>query len=211
MSFVIQPNEKVVFFGDSITDCGRRGGQTPLGDGYVKQIHDMIVAKYPAHQNTIINVGISGNTVRDLFNRLTDDVIQHQPDWISIKIGINDVNSSFHEQGVSPEEYAEVYGKILERLKADTSAKIVLVDPFFLSTDSEPGTVRTRVLEQLAVFLKTVKSLADEYATKHVRTHEAFQEQLRHRTPDFFCPEPVHPYANGHLVIAHTWLTELGW
>lgn len=36
-------------------------------------------------------------------------------------------------------------------------------------------------------------------------------EQLKHRPADIFCPEPVHPYLSGHLVIALGLLEVLGW
>jgi len=40
---------------------------------------------------------------------------------------------------------------------------------------------------------------------------DLFQEQLHYRSVDLFCPKPVHPNAFGHLLIAHAWLTAMGW
>jgi len=34
-----------LFIGDSITDCGRRGVNKPLGDGYVKFFHDLLLIR----------------------------------------------------------------------------------------------------------------------------------------------------------------------
>ncbi|MCS3920301.1 hypothetical protein Q2T83_10355 [Fervidibacter sacchari] len=37
------------------------------------------------------------------------------------------------------------------------------------------------------------------------------KSSLRYRPADMFCPEPVHPNSVGHLLIAHAWLTAMGW
>ncbi len=83
MPFAIQPGQTVLFTGDSITDCGRRGDDRPLGAGYVRMAVDLINARYPDNGCRFINTGIGGNIVRDLFDRWTDDCIRHQPDWLS--------------------------------------------------------------------------------------------------------------------------------
>jgi len=60
-------------------------------------------------------------------------------------------------------------------------------------------------------FASRVGGLADEFRAIFVPLHELFQEQLRYRPADMFCPEPVHPNSVGHLLIAHAWLTAMGW
>jgi lysophospholipase L1-like esterase len=214
MPFAIKPKQRVLFTGDSITDCGRRGNASPLGDGYVRMISELIVARYPAHQLQITNTGISGNTVRDLRDRWTDDVIRFQPDWLSIKIGINDLHRCLHNvpgASVTPEQFAELYDHILGRVKAETNAQIVLVDPFYISTDSAVGAPRSAVLERLPSYIKTVDKMARKFKARQVKTHEAFARILKFLPPEKLCPEPVHPYASGHIVIAHEWLKAVGW
>ena len=214
MAFAIKPKQTVLFIGDSITDCGRRHQNKPLGDGYVRLISELIVARYPAHQLRLINAGISGETVRDLYGRWTDDVIRHQPDWLSIKIGINDLHRWHHGvagASVNPDEYADLYDKVLARTKAETKANIILVDPFYISNDRTPGTPRAAILEKLPLYQKTVAAMAKKYKTRHVKTHDAFMEALKYYPADTLCPEPVHPWVSGHLIIAHEWLKSVGW
>ncbi|HYO89181.1 MAG TPA: GDSL-type esterase/lipase family protein, partial [Candidatus Limnocylindrales bacterium] len=43
----------------------------------------------------IVNMGTSGNTVRDLAARWDSDVVALSPDWLTICIGINDVWRQF--------------------------------------------------------------------------------------------------------------------
>jgi len=214
MAFAIKAKQTVLFVGDSITDCGRRGNAAPLGDGYVRLISELIVARYPAHQLKIINTGISGNTVRDLRDRWTDDVIHHQPDWLSIKIGINDLHRWLHNvQGasVTPEQFAELYDEVLTRARKETKAQLVLVDPFYISNDRTAGTPRAAVLERLPKYIGTVHAMAKKHKARLVRTQDAFVRAMKYHAPERLCPEPVHPYASGHLVIAHEWLKAVGW
>jgi lysophospholipase L1-like esterase len=214
MPFALKPKQTVLFIGDSITDCGRRAQSAPLGEGYVRQIRDLIAAKYPALDLNIINKGISGNTVRDLFNRWTDDCIRFQPDWLSIKIGINDIHRwlrKVEDQAVTPEEFAELYDQILARVKKETKAKIILVEPFYMSLDAKGDSFRSLVLENLPSYMKTVTAMSRKYKTKIVHTHKAYQNLLKYVDPDQICNEPVHPNQSGHFVIAYEWLKTMGW
>ena len=213
MAFLIKPKQTVVFIGDSITDCGRRGDRAPLGDGYVKLANDLITARYPAHRLNI-NTGIGGNTVRDLAGRWHDDVVRHKPDVLSIKIGINDLFSWLNkdpDRSVSPQEFTEIYDRVLDRTRRQTKAGVVLVDPFFISTERDRSTHRGKVLEHLPAYIRTVHAMAKKSRARLVRTHEQFQALLKNYPPDHFCPEPVHPYTTGHMVIAHAWLKTMGW
>ena len=103
----IAANSKPVMIGDSITDCDRA---RPIGEGgmmrwaRVASLVDALLktactepaeVAVPTTNIRIINMGISGNTVRDLQARWQTDVLDLQPDWLSIMIGINDVWRQF--------------------------------------------------------------------------------------------------------------------
>jgi acyl-CoA thioesterase I len=213
MPFALEPNQTLLFTGDSITDCGRRAAEAPLGSGYVRQVADLIVARYPEHQLRIINTGISGNTLREITNRLTDDVIRHDPHWLSLMIGINDIHRWLRKSPdpVSPEEYAQMYDAVLHRITKETRARLVLIDPFYISLETSRDSFRAVVLEHLPSYLQTVQAMARKYKARHVRMHEVFQQLLKCYPPDRFCPEPVHPNPSGHLVMAHAWLKTMGY
>jgi len=214
MAFAIKPGSTVLFTGDSITDAGRRDNHFPLGQGYVRMITDLINARYTQHKLTYINTGISGNTVRDLHGRWTDDVIRHQPDWLSIMIGINDVHRWVHNvagQSVSPEEYADLYPKILDRVKKETKAQLVILEPFYMTIDHESGSYRSNMLEKLKLYQTTAEKLAKQHKARYVKFHAMFQKLLAIYPADRFCPEPVHPNLSGHLTMAQEWLKAVGW
>jgi lysophospholipase L1-like esterase len=209
--FLVQDGQQVVFIGDSITDCGRRGEAAPFGNGYVKAAIDLITARYPERRIGYVNTGIGGNTVADLHARWDADVIAHRPDWLSVKIGINDLHRTLDStpQAVAPDRYEALYREILSRARQETTARLVLIDPFYISTATEGR--EGEVLKRLGRYLEVVHRLAEEFDAIHVRTQAAFQEQLRYRPASYFCPEPVHPYLSGHVVIAHALLSKLNW
>ncbi len=210
--FVFQDGQTVVFIGDSITDCGRRGDQAPFGSGYVKIAIDLITARYPERNITHFNEGIGGNTVLDLHNRWSDDLLSHKPDWVSVKIGINDLHRTLGQPDVlPPEKYEQLYREILQSTRDNTDARLVLIDPFYISTETDTNVQQGHVLSMLTGYLNVVDKLAQEFDALHVYTHQKFQEQLRYRSPDAFCPEPVHPYLSGHVIIALALLETLGW
>lgn len=208
----IKSGEKVLFIGDSITDCERRAAFPPYGRGYVQMIIDLITAKYPERKINYFNKGINGNTVIDLKARWHDDMIKFNPDWLFIKIGINDLHRTLRMDmvPVQPEKFMEVYDELLAEAKAKVNPKIVLIDPFYLSADFKSGSARSEVLNLLPKYLSVVKDLAKKYKAVHVELDKAFQNQLKYRQADYFCPEPVHPYLNGHIVIAHEILKKIG-
>jgi len=206
MSTQIRSGQKILFIGDSITDCGRRDAQRPLGAGYVKLFADLMIIREPAKRIAIINKGIGGDRVTGLRNRWTDDVLRQRPDWLSIKIGINDIHSHCrHEKdtAVTPERYEEAYREILERTRRSLpKCPILLIDPFYLSRDTSPNSQRKQILDLMPAYLAIVAKMSRTFKTRHIKTHALFGELLKCYESDTFCNEPVHPNPTGHLVIA---------
>ena len=212
-SFLIQDAQTVVFIGDSITDCGRRDTAVPLGNGYVKIAVDLITAKYPSRRIKFFNKGISGDTAPGLAARWADDVLIHNPDWVSVLVGINDLPHvpPGPRAYTPPEEYRQAYSQFLERTKKSTNARLVLMDPFYISKENDPNSQRTTVLKFLGEYIPIVHEMAKKFDALHVVTHDVFQQQLEYRPGDTFCPDPVYPNATGHRIIAYAWLQAVGW
>src|ERR1700677_1409337 len=119
----LAPKTKLLMIGDSITDAGRarpigEGRNDELGRGYVALGDALLNSIYPEAAIRTINVGTSGNTVRDLKDRWQTDVLDLKPDWLSVMIGINDVWRQFdspphHEIHVHPGEYESTLDELL--------------------------------------------------------------------------------------------------
>ena len=201
----IKSGQTILFIGDSITDCGRRATDVPLGNGYVKLFADKLTIHHARKAITVINKGIGGDVSVGLRNRWNDDVIRNEPDWLSIKIGINDLHRTLAQnpEAVPPKLYREAYEDIITRTrKSLPRCKLLLIDPFYISTDDALTSFRNSVLQLLPEYLRIVNGLSRKYGTLHVKTHGIYQRLLKTHEPDTFCPEPVHPNLTGHMVIA---------
>ena len=207
----IEDGQTLLFIGDSITDCGRRGAEAPLGNGYVRLFAELATARFPEQRVRYINKGIGGNRVTDLAARWQDDVLYHQPDRLSVKIGINDLHSYLRGDGdgVDPARFAAVYEQVLAITQDELGCPLVLLTPFYISTDHSGRTIRSQVLELLPRYIEVVERLAERFNARLVRLHDIFQRQLQYRDADTFCPEPVHPNQAGHLVIAQALMDTL--
>ena len=212
-NFPILDGQTVIFIGDSITDCGRRGEARPFGNGYVQCVIDLITARYPQRRITYNNKGVSGDTSVGLHARWGDDVIALDADWVSVLIGINDLHRRFSPgaEDVPPQRYEQAYRAFLAQTAAETEAHLILMDPFYVSSETRRESPRAEALDGLGEYIEVVHELADEFDTLHVPLHEVFQKQLQFRPADLFGAEPVHPNQFGHTVIAEAWLSAVGW
>jgi lysophospholipase L1-like esterase len=205
---LIHANSKLLFIGDSITDCGRErpfGEGGGLGNGYVSLVNALLWAAQPENPVRVVNVGTSGNTVRDLDERWQKDVLAQNPDWLAIMIGINDVWRQFDgplqkEWHVSLEEYATTLERLIQNTRPSLMG-LVLMTPFFIEPNkSDP--MRAMMDEYGAV----VKRLATKYQAVFVDTQAAFDVVLQHSHAMGIAWDRVHPFLPGHMVIARAFV-----
>jgi lysophospholipase L1-like esterase len=201
--------QKIVFIGDSITDCGRTAATPPYGAGYVSMVRNLLVARYPELHLTILNRGVSGNTVRDLAARWEKDVVAEQPDWLSIMIGINDCWRGFrpgreHEVVRRP-EYEATLRHLLDRTRSATQARLILMQPYMI----EPNPLQPMRAE-MDRYGEIVGTLAGAYGALLVRTQDAWNAALAHTQPADWAEDQIHATAPGHGVMALAFLSAVG-
>ena len=211
MSDWLQDGTTFLFIGDSITDCGRRDAEAPLGNGYVRTFTELVTARWPERRIEWINKGIGGNKVSDLHGRWRDDVLSHRPDRLSVKIGINDLHSALRgaPDAVPPERFEALYDEVLGLTARELGCPVILISPFYISLNEDGDAFQAQVLDLLPRYIEVVERMSEKYGTRLLRLHDVFQEQLRHRGAEAFCPEPVHPNHAGHTVIAQALLQAL--
>ncbi|MGH6857738.1 MAG: SGNH/GDSL hydrolase family protein [Methylocella sp.] len=209
----IHSNITLLMIGDSITDCDRVrpvgesvGGD--LGNGYVALIHALLGATCPERHIRIRNTGISGNTVRDLAARWQSDVLDLQPDWLSIMIGINDVWRQF-DAPLQTEWHVPLdqYASILEQLVRTTRPQLkglVLMTPYFI----EPNRADS-MRAMMDRYGEVVRQLARQYQAILVDTQAAFDCVLTEVHPMALASDRVHPSLAGHMVLARAFLKAL--
>lgn len=192
---------KIVFFGDSITDCERdRSNTKSLGNGYVKVLGDKLRPIYPDMDIELINKGVTGNEVCDLLARVEDDVIALKPDVVVIMIGINNTLHKFKfGKELDLKQLERDLKELIKRLK-EAGIVVIFLEPFLLPA---PDKFRMRKLfdAELAVINKVVLPIVDEF----VAYDEMFNGLCRH-THNYteFSEDGVHPTYEGSLLIADT-------
>lgn len=190
---------KILFQGDSITDCGRnRHDFHDLGPGYPKYVAEMLCEVYPDIEFEFINRGISAHKTRDLVNRWDEDAIAHDPDIITILIGINDTWHCIENQEWIPaEEYEANYRKLLEDIKSKTNAKIVILEQYLVPMIGTEG-FHTDLEEKINL----TRKVARDYADRYVPLNGLFASACVMEGVDKWTVEGVHPTDNGHRLIA---------
>lgn len=207
----IKSGNTLVMIGDSITDVGRErplGINERLGNGYVSLVNALINSQYAHHPVRILNTGISGNRVTDLQQRWDDDVLGHNPDWLSIMIGINDVWRHFDNPLMQEQVNIGQYEEVLENLITQTKPKLkglILMSPFYLETNrNDPMRV---MMDQYSL---VIKNLADKHGAVFVDVQAAFDNYLKGQPTQTLCSDRVHPNLTGHMIIAKAFVDAIG-
>ena len=201
--------ERVLFQGDSITDCGRIRETDDLGAGYPEKVARMYRCLYPGSGTQFINRGVSGNRSCDLLKRYEEDFLAVRPDFISVLIGINDTWRGYDSADpTSAEQYESNYRTLLERLRRDLpQAKLMIIEPFLIPTDPEKECWHT----DLDPKIQAARRLAREYADYFLPMDGLFQSRIvGGASPAELSEDGVHPTEAGHAVIAQAYLRLLG-
>ena len=191
---------KIVLIGDSITDAGRDyRNYHNMGNGYAKYVKEILSDMHPDCEFEFINFGISGNRTSQLFDRLYTDCIAFAPDIVSILIGVNDVWHRFLPAPIrTTTAQTELNLRcILERIKAETNAKIIVMQPYVLNCEDND------LKRELPEVRDVVERLASEYADAYIPLQNLFDNALVNEAdPMFFSLDGVHPNQNGACFIA---------
>lgn len=209
MPLSLHSKTRLLFIGDSITDCSRQADVEEIGSGYVRIVRDYLRARDPASAPIVSNRGISGHKVTDLAARWQRDVIDLGPGVLSIKIGINDVWHALggRSGGVCINDFVPIYRDILRQTrKALPACELVLCEPSVIwPPQPEEGN------DLLQPYIQAVRSLAKEFGIEYVVPLSSAFARAREERPDIhWAPDGVHPSSSGHMLIARTWLITTG-
>lgn len=208
MALQLQPNDTVLFYGDSITDCGReRGRLDSLGGGYVNQINARLGLALASPALRVINQGISGNRIYDLEARLEADLIAHRPAVVTFLIGINDVWRRFDRNLVSPAaDFEAAYRRVLTRIRDELKPRLVLMEPFLLPVPEDRRAWREDLDPKIAI----VRDLAVGFGADLLPLDGMFTAAAARAPAAYWLPDGVHPSPAGHALIAEAWLKNAG-
>ena len=200
---LVQSGDRFLFIGDSITDAFRNEDPDGLGWGYVRMTRDLLWARYPERKVEVINRGVSGDTVRNLSDRWQEDVIKLEPTVLSISIGVNDVWSQL-EDPVNPrqvllDEFEAIYRRLLKETVEQVKCRLVLCEATPIGEDY--GSPHNPLLEP---YNATVAKLAVEFGAALIPMNRAFWRAINADPTRKWTGDGVHPYSNGHALMALT-------
>lgn len=206
--------DRVVFAGDSVTDMGStlpvgEGLADNMGRGFPRVIENMVYAVYPELNVRFTNSGISGNTSKDLLARFERDVLNLNPQWVSICIGINDVWRQFDtpamlDYAVSPEDYEANMRKMIESAKA-VAKGVIVTTPYYMEPN-KTDFMRARIQEYVDICAR----LAEEYGCIFVDFQAMYDRYFQIQHSALIAWDRVHPNQIGATLMAKEWLSKVG-
>ena len=198
---------RMVFIGDSITDAHRRSDPLQLGSGYVNLIAEGFAQRDPSVE--VINRGVSGECVRDLRDRWQRDVLDLEPDVLTVYIGVNDtVRTWFQGFPTPPAEFEADLDDVLSRSVARGTSTIIVIEPFFLTDVPFAGAWRAGedfARADLDSKRPIVEALARAHGATFIPLQAAMSAAALERGAALIAQDGVHPTGLGERRIARLW------
>jgi lysophospholipase L1-like esterase len=201
--FALQDGDRVVFYGDSITQDGQ----------YARSVELYVATRFPEWTVTFQNAGVGGDKVSGGWAgtvdvRLDRDVIAYKPTVVTVMLGMNDGNYRAFDQATY-DAYTQGLKRIVARLKeALPGVRLTLIQPSpYDDVTRPPGFPEgyNGVLKKFGAFVQelgraegaTVVDLNTPLVDGLLKVSKANAPLARQIVPD-----RVHPGAAGHLVMA---------
>lgn len=206
--FALKDGDRVVFFGDSITE-------QRLYTSYVQQF---VISRYPNLNVTFVNSGWTGDTVHDnpcvpcagvgALARIERDVVAYKPTIVTLLFGMNDgYYKDFDPDALKA--YEDGLSQIIAIIKRETKARIYVMTPTVYDAEMKTTWSHTdKYNEVLDRYSEAAKEIARRETLPVIDLHTATTVALMtarkaDKSYTFFSPgDGVHPKAEGHAVMA---------
>lgn len=204
----LKKDDRIVFFGDSITQAGVKP------QGYVTVLTAAIKAAHPDLGIETFGAGVSGNKVPNLQARLEKDVLAKKPTLVFIYIGINDVwhwkmdkEGKLLGGGTTKEIFESGLKDIIAKINT-AGARVILCTPSVIGEKNDGSNERDAMLEEYSVVSRKV---AADTNSQLVDLRKAFLNHLKANNPDnlpksILTGDGVHLNPAGNAFVA----TEMG-
>lgn len=202
--------KRILCQGDSITDFLRADeSQYYMGSGYVTMLAGKIALAHPGKYE-VVNRGISGNRVVDLYARIKKDVINLKPDILTVLIGVNDVwHEIAHQNGVATEKYEKILSMFVEEVKeALPDVKIILMEPFVLE-GKDTAEHMDCFAPVVAANARACRRVAEKFDLGFVPLQEKLRAFAEETSNEYVLFDGVHPAPAGHAIITEALFEEL--
>ncbi|WP_269523248.1 SGNH/GDSL hydrolase family protein [Coraliomargarita parva] len=198
---LVRSGQKIAFLGDSITEQGFR-----TSSGYVNLVRMGLEANDLKIE--VIPAGKSGHKSNQMLGRLQRDVLEKQPDWMTLSCGVNDVWHQSRNAGVLLPAYKENITKIVDQCEA-AGVKILLL------TATPIKEVENELNQKLVGYNDFLRELAVERNLPLADTSAAFWQTLETESKPsykglFLTVDGVHMNPVGDMLMATEVLKAFG-
>ena len=206
-AFSLQAGDRVVFYGDSITDQRL----------YTVYVETYVLTRFPRLDVSFVHSGWGGDRVSGggggtIDVRLERDVVPYQPTVMTIMLGMNDGGYRAFDDGIFS-KYTQGYQHIVESVqKALPQIRFTLIQPSPFDDVTRPpnfeggyNAVLIRYGEWVKDYAQRIGATVADLNTPVVAVLEkakAADPKLAQR----ILPDRVHPGPEGHLIMAEALL-----
>ena len=179
---------RIVAYGDSITAGGEA---TEPGLIFWERWADALRAKYPRAAITTTNGATGGDSTVQGLQRLPEKVLAQKPDLVLIGFGMNDHNRG----GVPPAKFAENLRTLINRIRAETGAEVVLFSAFPPNPKWHYG------MHNMAAYADTTEAVAREMHCAFADVFHLWQQLADRKKPEDLLGNNInHPNDYGHWI-----------
>jgi lysophospholipase L1-like esterase len=200
----MQQKQRIVFFGDSITQAG----VSP--NGYVTVLGNLLAQKGLKEQYELVGAGISGNKVTDLYLRMEEDVLAKNPTTVVIWIGVNDVWHKKGGTGTDASKFEQFYNAIIKKLQAK-NIKVVMCTPGAIGEKTD---FSNELDGDLNKYANIIRSIATKNNCALIDLRKAFlaynlANNAENKDRGILTSDGVHLNDKGNLLVAEEMMKTL--
>lgn len=206
MMISIKPAKKnrVIFFGDSITEMGINKG------GYIDRMTTTLQQKNMQNLFELVGAGIGGNKVYDLYLRMPEDVIEKKPNTVVIWVGVNDVWHKTSGTGTDLDKYEKFYIAIIKKLQ-EKKINVIVTTPAAIGEKFDGSNPQDSDLDK---YSDVIRKLSMRYNCKLVDLRNVFMKyEKAHNTDNkeagILTTDRVHLNEAGNQLVADEMLKAL--
>lgn len=200
--FFFQPNDRIVFLGDSITEQYQ----------YSSYMELYLTTRFPKGNFVFINAGIGGDTANGGAGRFQSHVLDEKPTAITINFGMNDGGYGKFDE-TKNKQFREKTEAMLKAAK-DAKVRVALCSPN--AVDPRVKSNGAEYFETQKQFYAPLKDIAAKYEMPFADQYAVTRSAIEAMTKDDAKAAKAKPYYDGFhtsppgaMLMAHAILTQL--
>jgi lysophospholipase L1-like esterase len=214
-TFKLKNGDRVVFYGDSITDQRQ----------YSIIVETFVATRYPHLDVAFVNSGWGGDSVAGggggtIDTRLKRDVFAYRPTLVTIMLGMNDGGYKAETES-NDQKYFDGYKHIVDSIRANLpQARIMAIEPspyddvtrppaFPVGGDLQYNEVMRSFGKWIAEYAQQSGLDVTDFNTGTVKTLLQARE-LDPENAKQIIPDHIHPSFGGHMILAEALLKAWG-